>query len=48
MHARRFVLTPLCDIDPEAVHPVLGKSARKLLLELGGGGQEVVEYQCSG
>jgi len=47
MHARRFVLTPLCDIDPEVVHPVLGKSARALLLELGGEGQEVVEYQCS-
>jgi 2-amino-4-hydroxy-6-hydroxymethyldihydropteridine diphosphokinase len=48
MHARRFVLRPLCDIDPDVVHPVLGKSARALLLELGGEGQEVVEYQCSG
>ena len=48
MHARRFVLTPLCDIDPEVVHPVLGKSARTLLSELGGEGQEVVEYRCSG
>ena len=48
MHARRFVLKPLCDIDPDVVHPVLGKSARTLLLELGGEGQEVVEYRCSG
>jgi 2-amino-4-hydroxy-6-hydroxymethyldihydropteridine diphosphokinase len=48
MHARRFVLTPLCDIDPDVVHPVLGKTARTLLLELGGQGQEVVEYRCLG
>jgi 2-amino-4-hydroxy-6-hydroxymethyldihydropteridine diphosphokinase len=48
MHARRFVLTPLCDMDPDVVHPVLGKSARTLLLELEGEGQEVVEYRCSG
>jgi 2-amino-4-hydroxy-6-hydroxymethyldihydropteridine diphosphokinase len=47
MHARRFVLMPLCDIDPEVVHPVLGKAARTLLSELGEEGQEVVEYRCS-
>jgi 2-amino-4-hydroxy-6-hydroxymethyldihydropteridine diphosphokinase len=48
MHVRRFVLTPLCDIDPDVVHPVIGKAARTLLLELGEEGQEVVEYRCSG
>ena len=47
MHLRRFVLTPLCDIDPDMVHPVLGKAARTLLSELGEEGQEVVEYRCS-
>ena len=31
MHAREFVLKPLAEIAPEAYHPVLGKSARRLL-----------------
>jgi 2-amino-4-hydroxy-6-hydroxymethyldihydropteridine diphosphokinase len=30
MHERRFVLGPLAEIAPEAVHPVLRKSATKL------------------
>lgn len=30
MHERGFVLNPLAEIDPEAVHPVLGKSVREL------------------
>jgi 2-amino-4-hydroxy-6-hydroxymethyldihydropteridine diphosphokinase len=30
MHERRFVLEPLCDIAPEALHPVLGVTAREL------------------
>lgn len=46
MHARRFVLKPLCDIDPDIVHPVLGRDMRTLLAELGSGGQEVVEHPC--
>lgn len=46
MHTRRFVLKPLCDIDPDIVHPVLGHDMRSLLAELGPGGQEVVEYPC--
>ena len=31
MHKRRFVLQPLCDIDPTALHPVLGRSVDQLL-----------------
>lgn len=45
MHCRRFVLKPLCDIDPDVVHPVLGKAARALLAELDEDGQRVVEHR---
>jgi len=31
MHQRRFVLKPLCDIDPDVVHPVLAKPMAVLL-----------------
>ena len=31
MHKRCFVLKPLCDINPEIIHPVLKKSAVDLL-----------------
>jgi 2-amino-4-hydroxy-6-hydroxymethyldihydropteridine diphosphokinase len=34
LHLRRFVLEPICDIDPNWVHPVIGLSARRLLLTL--------------
>ncbi len=31
MHKRRFVLRPICDIDPYLVHPTLKKEMRELL-----------------
>jgi 2-amino-4-hydroxy-6-hydroxymethyldihydropteridine diphosphokinase len=34
MHRRRFVLEPLAQVAPEAVHPVLRRSALQLLREL--------------
>ena len=34
MHQRLFVLEPLAEIAPEARHPILGKTARQMLLEL--------------
>lgn len=33
IESRRFVLEPLCELAPALVHPVLGKSIRKLLEE---------------
>jgi dihydroneopterin aldolase/2-amino-4-hydroxy-6-hydroxymethyldihydropteridine diphosphokinase len=31
MHERKFVLVPLCEIEPEMIHPVLKKSFASLL-----------------
>jgi len=46
MHKRRFVLKPICDIDPTIVHPVFKKDVTHLLVHLGEDGQKVVEYKC--
>jgi 2-amino-4-hydroxy-6-hydroxymethyldihydropteridine diphosphokinase len=34
MHKRRFVLQPICDIDPAFVHPVFQKEIQTLLRQL--------------
>jgi 2-amino-4-hydroxy-6-hydroxymethyldihydropteridine diphosphokinase len=34
MHTRRFVLEPLAQITPDAVHPVFGRTAKEMLERL--------------
>jgi 2-amino-4-hydroxy-6-hydroxymethyldihydropteridine diphosphokinase len=41
MHKRRFVLQPICDIDPAFVHPVRGASVQSLLDALDDDQQEI-------
>ena len=47
MHKRRFVLRPICDIDPYIIHPVLHQNMQTLLDRLDEKKQRLVEYQCS-
>jgi 2-amino-4-hydroxy-6-hydroxymethyldihydropteridine diphosphokinase len=47
MHKRRFVLQPICDIDPTVSHPLLGLSAQELLNQLVVGDQ-VIQICSSG
>lgn len=42
LHKRRFVLQPLCDIEPDYRHPVLGLSLASLLARPEVAGQSVV------
>ena len=44
MHKRRFVLKPICDIDPAAVHPVLKQEMQSLLKRLEPDQQKVIAY----
>ena len=46
MHKRRFVLKPVCDIDPEIIHPVLKKNMKYLLDSLHNKEQGIEEYKC--
>ncbi|MBI5590324.1 MAG: 2-amino-4-hydroxy-6-hydroxymethyldihydropteridine diphosphokinase [Deltaproteobacteria bacterium] len=43
MHLRRFVLKPLCDLDPTLRHPILNQTVQYLLDNLEDAGQGVVE-----
>ena len=43
MHKRHFVLQPICDIDPDIIHPLLNIPLKSLLNQLGDNGQEVFE-----
>ena len=45
MHKRRFVLKPICDIDPDINHPVLQQTMRSLLTNLDDAGQRIIEYK---
>lgn len=43
MHLRRFVLKPLCDMDPGLRHPILNQTVQHLLNELEDAGQGIIE-----
>ena len=43
MHLRRFVLKPLCDIDPSLRHPILNQTVQHLLDNLEDAGQGIIE-----
>ena len=46
MHKRRFVLKPICDIEPDIVHPVLKRTMQELLDRLDLEGQSLEPYPC--
>jgi 2-amino-4-hydroxy-6-hydroxymethyldihydropteridine diphosphokinase len=45
MHKRRFVLKPICDIDPDIIHPVFHRTMQSLLEDLAAKDQRVTEYK---
>ena len=45
MHKRRFVLKPICDIDPRIKHPVLHQTMESLLADLDEKSQRITEYR---
>ncbi len=45
MHKRRFVLKPICDIDPATIHPVFKQEMQFLLKHLRQDKQKVIEYK---
>ena len=47
MHERRFVLTPMVDLAPELIHPILKKSMKELLKAIKEDGQVVKRIEDS-
>ncbi|MGD9211093.1 MAG: 2-amino-4-hydroxy-6-hydroxymethyldihydropteridine diphosphokinase [Desulfobacteraceae bacterium] len=47
MHKRRFVLQPICDIDPQIVHPVLKQNIVTLLEQINDSRQRISHYPCA-
>jgi len=45
MHKRRFVLKPVCDIDPHMNHPVFHCTMQSLLEKINEEGQRIAEYK---
>ena len=45
MHKRHFVLKPICDIDPDIIHPVFRQTMQSLLEGLDVTGQRITEYK---
>jgi 2-amino-4-hydroxy-6-hydroxymethyldihydropteridine diphosphokinase len=45
MHKRHFVLKPICDIDPNIIHPALNRTMQSLLEDLDVKGQRIIEYK---
>jgi len=41
-HKRRFVLQPICDIDPDVIHPVLQEKVKDLLNQINEDGQRLI------
>ncbi|MEW6672330.1 MAG: 2-amino-4-hydroxy-6-hydroxymethyldihydropteridine diphosphokinase [Thermodesulfobacteriota bacterium] len=46
MHQRRFVLQPMCDLDPCQEHPVLKSDMQTLLDALGESEQRIIQITC--
>jgi len=46
MHKRRFVLKPICDINPFVIHPVFKKTVGELLTCLNTEHQRLIPYSC--
>lgn len=46
MHKRHFVLRPICDIDPQVIHPVCKKTVGELLTRLDTEHQRLRPYSC--
>ena len=45
MHKRRFVLKPICDIDPHIIHPLMRRTMQSLLEDLDEKDQRITEYR---